>query len=160
MSNKSRRKSADEVFKSNVKLRTKDLWPDFAPSEGEVPPITILREQAAVLGLKLRNLIEADVETGTTDYQRFLRHSLFLVAPALDFYRYKLLEVEHSATHMYPATIKQSMDDPASPRGTFETTAQDEGEFRDALKAVFGSEKTKKVIENLLAQSLAVSPTY
>jgi hypothetical protein len=156
MSNKGRNKrSADEVFKGNVKLRTKDLWPDFAPAEGEVPPLTILKEQASVLGLKLKNLIEADVETGTTDYQRFLRHSLFLIAPVLNFYRYKLLEVEHSATNMYPVTIKQSMDDPASPTLISETTAEDEGEFKDALRSIFASEKTRRVIENLLAQSLA-----
>ena len=151
--------NSNDIFKSKVRQRMKSLWPEFTPAEGEVPPITILKEQAAVLGLKLKNLIEADVETSTSDYQRFLRHSLFLIAPVLDFYRYKLLEVEHSATHMYPVTIKQAMDDPASPNGTLENTAKDEGEFKDVLKAIFANEKTKSVIENLLAQSLAVTPT-
>lgn len=155
--------SSNEIMKRNVRLRMNDLWPDFAPAEGEVPPITILKEQAALLGLKLKNLIEADVETGTTDYQRFLRHSLFLVAPVLNYYRYRLLSVEHAATQMYPATIKLSMadpasDDPASPELSAEIKVANEGEFKDALKGVFARADTRRVIENLLAQSLAVNP--
>jgi hypothetical protein len=132
-----------------------DLWPDFAPAEGEVPPITILKEQASLLGLKLRNLIEADVETGTTDYQRFLRHTLFLIAPVLNFYRYKLLDVEHLATQMYPVTIKVSLDDAANTHK--EIKAENESKFKDALKEVFASAQTKRVIENLLAQSLGAN---
>lgn len=146
--------SSNETIKSRIRQRANDLWPDFAPAEGEVPPLTILKEQASVLGLKLRNLIEADVETGTTDYQRYLRHTLFLVAPVLNFYRYKLLDVEHPATQMYPATIKVPSDDPANT--TSEIKAENEGEFKDALKGVFASAHIKRVIENLLAQSVEV----
>jgi hypothetical protein len=144
--------SANEVLKRNVRLRMNDLWPDFAPAEGEVPPITILKEQASLLGLKLKNLIEADVETSTTDYQRFLRHTLFLIAPVLNFYRYKLLDVEHSATEMYPTSIKVPTDDPANT--TLEIKAENEEEFKAELKKVFASAQIKRVIENLLAQSL------
>ena len=144
--------SINEVIKGNIRLRANDLWPDFAPAEGELPPITILKEQASVLGLKLKNLIEADVETGTSDYQRFLRHTLVLIAPVLDFYRYKLLEVEHSATELYPVTIKASSGDPANPLSN--STAENQEEFKAALKDIFGSAETKRVIENLLAQSM------
>lgn len=135
-----------------VKARNNDLWPDFAPAEGEVPPITILKEQASLLGLKLRNLIEADVETGTTDSRHYLRHTLFLIAPVLNFYRYKLLDVEHPATQMYPVTIKVFSDDPANTAS--EIKADNEDEFKAALKDIFASTQTKKVIESLLAQSL------
>jgi len=144
--------SSNEVIKSNIRLRANDLWPEFAPAEGDLPPITILKEQASVLGLKLKNLIEAEVETGTTDYQRFLRHTLVLIAPVLNFYRYKLLEVEHSAIELYPATIKASSGDPANPISSTEADNQDE--FKAALKDIFASAETKRVIENLLAQSL------
>lgn len=145
---------SNEAFKSRVRQRwnKNDLWPDFAPAEGELPPITILKQQASALGLKLRNLIEADVETGTTDYQRYLRHTLFLVAPVLNFYRYKLLDVEHPATEMYPVTIKVFLDDPANSGPDIK--AENEVEFKDALRDVFARAQTKRVIENLLAQSL------
>lgn len=152
MSNKGgRRVRSDEVFP----LMMKDLWPDFTPAEGEVPPITILKEQASVLGVKLKNLIEADVETSTKDYQRFLRHTLFLVAPVLNFYRYKLLDVEHLATQMYPVTIRVSLDDQTNSMS--EKQAQDEEEFKAVLKEVFASAQTRTVIENLLAQSLGAN---
>jgi hypothetical protein len=154
MSNKDTSEAiSNEILKRNVRLRMNDLWPDFAPAEGEVPPVTILKEQAAVLGLKLKNLIEADVETGTTDYQRYLRHTLFLVAPVLNFYRYRLLSVEHAATQMYPATIYVLSDDPATLPAPIK--AETEDEFKAELKKVFSGAHTKKVIENLLAQSLA-----
>ncbi len=153
MSNKGRSEvSSNEVIKRNIRLRANDLWPDFAPAEGELPPITILKEQASLLGLKLKNLIEAEVETGTTDYQRYLRHTLILVAPVLNFYRYKLLDVEHPATQMYPVTIRVFLDDPANTAS--EIKAENEDEFKTALKAVFASAQIKRVIENLLAQSL------
>lgn len=144
--------SPNEPFKERVRIRANSLWPDFEPAKGETPPITILKQQASALGLNLKNLIEADVETGTTDYQRYLRHTLFLIAPVLNFYRYKLLDVEHSATQMYPVTIKVSSDDPANSHS--EIKAENEDEFKAALKDVFASAQTKRVIENLLAQSL------
>ena len=146
--------SSNEAAKRNVRLRVNDLWPDFAPADGEVPPITILKEQASVLGLKLKNLIEADVETAAPDCydQRFLVHTLVLVAPVLNFYRYRLLEVQHSATELYPVTIKASSDDPANAISNIRADNQDE--FKDALKNIFASAQTKRVIENLLAQSL------
>lgn len=145
---------SNEAIKERIRQRwhKNDLWPDFFPAKGELPPITILKQQASALGLKLRNLIEADVETGTTDYQGYLRHTLFLVAPVLNFYRYKLLDVEHPATEMYPVTIKVSSDDPAN--SASEIKAANEVEFKDALRDVFARAQTKRVIENLLAQSL------
>jgi hypothetical protein len=72
----------------------------------EQPPVTILRQQAPRLGEQTKNLVEGEVETTPTDLKRFQRHTFFLVAPALNFYRYPLLKVEHSATQLYPATIE------------------------------------------------------
>jgi len=135
------------------KKRTDDLWPeDIAAGEGEVPPITILKQQASLLGRRTRNLIEAEVETGTSDYQRFLRHTLFLVAPALNFYRHALLEVEHDATKLYPATIKASRSRNGSSKQQT-LRAKNSNEFKKALKEVFADDETKKTIGSLLAQS-------
>ena len=143
---------SNQKFKERVRLRANDLWPDeIAAAEGAVPPITILKQQASVLGLRTKNLIEAEVDTGTTDNQRHLQHTLVLVAPALSFYRYPLLEVEHSATKMYPATVRVSSDDADS--ATSEIRAENEDEFKDALRKIFARPQTKRVIGNLLAQS-------
>lgn len=140
-----------------VKARGDDLWPkDITAAEGELPPITILKQQASLLGRRTRNLVEAEVETGTSDFQGYLRHTLFLVAPALNFYRHSLLEVEHDATQMYPATIKVSLsrNGPSRPH---RIRVKDSEEFKKALKRVFADDKTKRAIGSLLAQSGATT---
>jgi hypothetical protein len=126
-----------------------NLWPPFDVSEGPVPPITILKQQASLLGRNTKNLLEAEVETSTSDLKRHLRHILFLVAPALNFYRHQLLEVEHDVTNMYPATIRVSGSETDPPGTVCETP----DEFKEALKAVFAGDETKRVINSLLRQS-------
>ena len=143
-----------------------DLWPnDIAPTMEQVPPVTILKQQAALLGRNMKNVIEGEVETDTADFQRFLRHTFYLVAPALNFYRYPLLTVEHDVTKMYPAEVtvawqekfpppKNLADRAQQTRQKKERTARDEKEFKAMLKRIFADEETKKVIGALLAQSL------
>jgi hypothetical protein len=132
-----------------------DLWPaDIAPTEGPVPPITILKQQASLLGKRTNNMVEGEVETKTEDFQRFLRHILYLVAPALNFYRYPLLEVEHHAASMYPATIKVVWLEKQGPEALLEIQTADEQAFKEGLRRVFADEETKKVIGALLAQSM------
>lgn len=133
-----------------------DLWPtELKPIPDQLPPITILKQQAALLGQRTKNLIEGQVETETSDYQRFLHHKLFLVAPALNFYRYALLDVEHHVTVMYPAKITVIWSDRKEPEQQELTIeAADEQQFKEALKRVFADEETKRVIGALLAQSM------
>lgn len=136
-----------------------DLWPaDIAPVVEAVPPITILKQQASILGQRTKNIVEAEaethveaeVETKTEDYQRFLRHTLFLVAPALNFYRYPLLDVVHHVTQMYPVTIEVAWLE----KDEDIIQAANEQEFKDGLKRIFADEETKRVIGALLAQSV------
>lgn len=133
-----------------------DLWPaEIARATGPVPPIAILKQQASLLGQRTKNLVEAEVETKTADYQRILRHTFNLVAPVLNFYRYPLLTVEHYVTQMYPATIKVTWIDKEFQNTVQEITAADADEFKDGLRRVFGDPETKKVIAALLVQSEA-----
>src|SRR5882762_5222466 len=113
-----------------------DLWPsEIAAAAGSTPPLTILKQQAAFLGRNTKNLVEAEVHTEVTDFQRLLRHTLFLVAPVVGLSRYPLLSVEHPVTRIYPAVIKVNPDDPSNP--VRELVAKDETEFKQHLKAVF-----------------------
>lgn len=129
-----------------------DLWPDeIATAAGPTPPLTILKQQASLLGRKTKNLVEAEVHTEVTDFQRLLRHTFFLVAPAVGLSGYPLLSVEHPVTRIYPAIVKVNPDDPSS--SVRELVAKDEAEFKQHLKAVFAGEPAKRVIANLLAQS-------
>lgn len=130
-----------------------DLWPDdIASTIEQVPPVTILRQQAALLGRNMKNVIEGEVETDTTDLQRLLSHTFYLVAPALNFYRYPLLTVEHHVTQMYPVKIAVTWPEKGPPKKKL--TAKNEQEFKNHLKDIFSNNETKKIIGALLAQSL------
>lgn len=155
MSNRGNRKPslAERVI---ARKAIDDLWPDeIAAADEPTPPITILKQQAALLGRKTKNLVEAEVHTEVTDFQRLLRHTFFLVAPVVGLDQYPLLYVEHPVTRMYPATVKVNPDDPSS--SVREFLAKDEAEFKQHLKAIFAEEPVKRVIGNLLAQSTGKS---
>jgi hypothetical protein len=143
-----------------------DLWPaDIATAEEVVAPVTILRQQASLLGQRTKNLIEAVVETESTNHERVMRHTFTLVVPALSFYRYTLFYVEHPATQLYPLrfdphTVPPVVDDvardAADPYPPFDVA--DENEFKQALRRVFADEETKRIIGALIAQSVANGP--
>jgi hypothetical protein len=85
---------------------SEDFWPEgFGPIPQETPA-TLLREQAAKLGPKTKNhvtaIVRRDAEQGT------IYHSLYLNAPALGNYRYKVLNIAHLATN-YPVTLKDEL---------------------------------------------------
>ncbi len=145
-----------------------DLWP-VLPTMTMTTPVTILREQASLLGTKTRNIVKAEVRR----YNRFpapvSRHvasakpaasaqepfcfSFNLVAPVLGNYTYRLFTVAYDV-NLYPATI--SLDDEiAQEIDAFggELGASNEEEFKEHLSRILRSQKTLKVITALLSQS-------
>ena len=123
-------------------ITIKDLWPmEFSPQR-QTPPVTILRQQAALLGRKTKNLVEGDVVTSTTAEGMF-EHTFYFVAPALDDFRYRALKVVHGIV-FYPLELKA---------GKMIATCNDEDEFTDILQYVFAAEETHNVIASLIAQS-------
>ena len=87
-----------------------DLWPDDIDVTSIVPPLVILREQAALLGERTKGLVRGEVESTEEPkegFEEYLEdalppksrvvhvHTLYLVAPALDNYKYSLLSVRH-----------------------------------------------------------------
>src|SRR5262245_44956146 len=79
-----------------------DLWPEDFGIDDFVTPVTLLKEQAALLGSKTHNLVEATVSTGS-NHPDFI-HILYLIAPALDNYRYQLITLRHTID-LYPVQI-------------------------------------------------------
>ncbi|HLK22343.1 MAG TPA: hypothetical protein VKT81_25525 [Bryobacteraceae bacterium] len=119
-------------------MQATDFWGEIGSTEVRTP-LSILREQAAALGPKTLNLVEAKVETRRS-YGQSIVHSFQLVVPALDDYTYQLFEIEHGAD-LYPLTVKDE-----------ERTFGNEKQFTDWLQKELSSEKTKKLVSNLLAQ--------
>ncbi|NJM27682.1 MAG: hypothetical protein HC856_04560 [Pseudanabaena sp. RU_4_16] len=73
-----------------------------------------------------------------------LRHSFYIKAPALGGYRYRLFSASHKAVSIYPLSIYFD--------GKTGGVADEEG-LRDALRDIFASESTKKVIQALMLKA-------
>jgi hypothetical protein len=128
-----------------------DLWPDLEQSQ-VVPPIAILREQAAALGKKTNYLLDGRVDTTTTPAGMF-NHSFYVVAHALDDYTYKLFWIKHGADQ-YPVWVADPDPSPFAPP---EVSIESENELLEYIRKVLNSDKTKKIVGSLLAQVKATT---
>jgi hypothetical protein len=120
-----------------------NLWPkEVAAMPAQRSPGAILREQAALLGPRVNNLLEGRVETGPHPHDTKFHHSFKIVVPALDFYQYELFSLSHGVKEFYP------LDAVAHGKGAHLKT---EAELVEWLRAVFASHETKRIIGTLLA---------
>ncbi len=117
-----------------------DLWGEIEATQVRTPLI-ILREQAALLGAKTKNLVEASVLTHANGDS--FRHRFDLVVPALDRYTYSLFTIIHGPL-IYPVAVLGKST-------RFETEEQ----FVEWLGATLSSSETKRIVTNLLAQAAA-----
>src|SRR5205809_6006843 len=122
-----------------------DLWPDDFGEADVVPPVTILRAQAAALAKRTKGLVEGRVSS-QAEHQYFL-HPLALVAPALGDYSYSLLVLRHEID-LYPCSVSASWE-PSW------TETKDEDTLYSTLASVFSNPAAIRVIRALAAQSKA-----
>lgn len=125
-------------------MPSQDMWGDFQVQSLRVP-VQLLREQAAALGPRTKNLVVAEVSTSTRRDE--FRHGLELVVPALDDYRYHLLSLAHDI-HLYPLFLEYDGDVELSARNI-----SSEDELNQALHRALSSEKTKRIINSLISQA-------
>jgi hypothetical protein len=139
-----------------------DLWPVMTTTATtQKTPVSILRKQAILLEEKTDKVVIADVERRKIDLEEVVyavtqagvaaqnaksifAYSFYLIAPALEEYRYLLFWVLHPI-EMYPLLIRDS------PEGEIKVESEDE--FLEALRIIFRSEKTQRVIQAMIAQS-------
>lgn len=137
-----------------------DLWPAIEQST-VVPPVAILREQAAALGKKTSHLLEGRVQT-RTDEKGVFTHSFYVMAPTLDNYSYRLFSITHGA-EPYPVTVPDpQIIDPGvssfhvhSIDGALRITS--EKELLEFLRTVLSADKTKRIVGSLLSQVKAAT---
>jgi hypothetical protein len=151
-----------------------DLWPsELAVPDAENAPVTILRQQAAILRARTANIVQGEVATaaevryaardktarGTVDRLSTVLsgfdpndveiptggvvHSFYLRVPTLSNYRYRLLTATHSE-EAYPVTVSYEDE---------RTECTNEKEFMDRLKQIFGNKRTLRIIQTLQAQA-------
>jgi hypothetical protein len=117
-----------------------DLWGDLGAPANVRTPVAILREQAALLGQKTQNIVEAKVESEVESGQFY--HSFNLVVPSLDNYTYQLFRIRHWPD-LYPVYALK----PAYQQ------LDGEEEFMAWLRERLSSNDTKRLISNLMAQA-------
>ena len=124
----------------------RDLWPeDLGSTIKEIAPVTILKEQASLLGQRTKNIVKAEVGSSVNP-QDYVIDVFYLVAPALNNYKFALFEIRHSIEQLYPVTI-------ASGTLNINVKIATEDELLDKLEQVLSHEKTIRIIESMLAQS-------
>ena len=118
-----------------------NLWPEDFGTPDEVPPVVILKQQATMLGQRTQNILIGDVASGSTEPDT-IYHNFYIVAPALGNYRYKLCWLSQKVTSLYPVWLSDR-----------EQPLENAEALLEALRILFSSEKTTKVVQSLLAQS-------
>lgn len=121
-----------------------NLWPTDFGTVVEETPLTVLRQQAVMLGERTKNLVEGRVSTRGGEGSNF-RHELFLYSSLLGV-SVPLVWVEHGID-LYPATVGFANGSITS------ETADNADEFANLLKSLFALPQTKKAIASLIAQS-------
>ncbi|MDM8524327.1 hypothetical protein QUF80_13235 [Desulfococcaceae bacterium HSG8] len=148
-----------------------DLWPENLTTNRIKSPVTILKEQAALLGQKTQDVVQAQVRSikpaspgyqeTSAEEERRLRYEFCILAPALGNYRYKLFTVFHNVD-LYPAGftldegIAEEMEDDRFEKRETEVSAKSEEEFFEILKEILRSERTGEIIQVLFSQSADV----
>jgi hypothetical protein len=144
-----------------------DLWPDEIKVEKLMPPVTILRQQASLLGKKTKNIVQGEVEDVRSNANLFI-YAFYIIVPALNNYRYRLFNISYELSlyplQMYvendirkeiPSDFIKRKDDTVDPLEF--VYADSEKDFLEILRIVFNSTKVMRVISVLLSQS---DPSY
>ncbi len=132
-----------------------DLWSDDIRVD-VLPPVAVLRAQEGLLAKKTQGILQAKLLTSATE--TLVEHSLYLIAPALNFYRVSLLSATHDREMVYPVTVAaQCWFSEFLPDGAEEPekrrVAATEEEFIDLVRQALRSTAVRGLIQSLIARS-------
>ena len=132
-----------------------DKWPESFEVNPEKSPYVIINTQASQLGLKTNQIVKAEVQQASRTSGKF-EYAFYLVAPALDNYRFLLFYFIYSL-EQWPVEIQLDSDigDELNITGT--ASASNEEGLLDVLGKIFHSKKTTRIISVLLSESEGVS---
>jgi hypothetical protein len=116
-----------------------DLWPANIADSNLTTPVTVLKQQAALLGEKTRQLVKGEVVTHATG--SLFDHYFYIAAPTLS-YKFELFTLSHGV-NFYPLVMRYLNDTISLPS---------ESEFKDKLKEIFAAPHTLNVVHSILAQ--------
>jgi hypothetical protein len=137
---------------------TTEFWPaEIQDSSGIIPPIAVMKAAAADLAAKTNNVLRGEIETIANPLKGEFEQIFFVVAPALEDYRYELLRVTHAVT-LYPAWIglrEHQTDFKGEVRTRLGEQFQDAESLGKGLAAAFAIPRIQNAVKALLAQSRA-----
>lgn len=129
----------------NKKTESDDYWPDDLVDDSIVPPGRILNEAAEELSQRTGGTLKAEpVQIGEPQSGELI-YAFYLTAEALRGFRYELFRVLVPA-QMYPLEIRGGILDTSFQPG-------DEQAFRRKLQDLFASDKVRRVVSALVAES-------
>jgi hypothetical protein len=85
-----------------------DLWGTIDMSSFENSPIELLKQQAQLITKKTSEILKGEIET-TTD-EEVIYNTFYIIAPAIDNYRYALLKTA-STSRPYPVFVYDNSQD-------------------------------------------------
>jgi hypothetical protein len=131
-----------------------------------VPPVAILQMQAGILKRMTKGLLEGEVSTTYGNNDR-VQHQLDVIAPALGYYRHRLLSATHDRELVYPVTVEAECFLPAGIDAVLpalkandllqgvdksKPKAATQEEFLDLVGKVLRSQQVKSLIQSLIAR--------
>lgn len=134
-----------------------DLWSDDIKVDVR-SPFAVLKAQEDGLSRRTQGLLRAEVQTTISETEE--RHTLDLIAPALNSYRERILLVTHRKDRAYPATVfaevfAESPDRPdwATPdEDDMKRVAATDEELIGLVRIVLRSSTVRALIHSLLAR--------
>ncbi len=124
------------------------FWGDDVLITEALTPIAVMRQAAAQLPIRTKNLLEAEIETVTTDFEG-MEHTFSIVAPGLDRYACPVFMVRHNTTLVYPAITKSLVHDEVYAGFLTRNT---EDELRSEVRRILNMGSVKSIIYALLAK--------
>ena len=135
-------------------MSAENLWGSLEDIDTVRTPSMILQEQAGLLGLLTNEVLQGKVKRDPLVDLREgsnVKMTLYIVAPALQSYSVKILDLEYSYTTAYPVMVNNSLDGG-------ESRARHENELMEILKRILSSHSVTNVITTLIAESRMSPP--
>ncbi len=157
----------------------RNLWP--VTKINVLSPIAILRQQATYLREATQGILEAEV--AVVKGEPWTITSFWIIAPALDRYRFELFKIAHNATDPYPVqiscaglfatdainlrrfwvtntefdtpfTVSNPEDEPDDPiTDTILIVASSQDDFMMILEKILASPRTQSTLHSLIAST-------
>lgn len=124
-------------------MTEENFWGEVGDLTGVRTPLTVLREQAAVVSKITDGSVYGEVSTGSRDNELFAE--LELVVPALNEYRLAVVSIFQPVT-LFPLRVYDEIMNQSH-------NCADHEQFDALLKDILGSTQMKTILRSLVVQA-------